>query len=342
MKKLLLVLMSFGLCLTLIGCSKNEVKQLMEEENYEEAYKLIENDIDKYSEYKDECRYYLGLNAMKEKQFVDASEYFEENSFNDSDKKYDECRYNVAVMNIENKEFKTARLNLKDNSYKDSEELLSSIISETKNYYTLATTITKKDLSKNKLGLYSYGDIDFTSDDSDWIDSVLNKEGTVNQGAFYRKMAMLLEGYRRGFNDGSNYSEHLLGFSTTNKEEFKPYVDELSTYIVEENILKSVMSKFSTLNSVIGKFDIDADSYEFTINDLTACAKELKISEEMLGYILAMLDEYAPTVSFGVNSYTYKSRMNPIKEPKDDEKTDNSEDGGTVVGGGSFYGNHNW
>ncbi len=66
------------------------------------------------------------------------------------------------------------------------------------------------------------------------------------------------------------------------------------------------MKKFEKLKSINGSFNHSSKKYNFTINDTSDCAKELGISEEGLGYILAMLDEYAPKTSFSGNSYTFK------------------------------------
>jgi len=48
---------------------------------------------------------------------------------------------------------------------------------------------------------------------------------------------------------------------------------------------------------------ISGMAYDFEITDLTRAANEMKITEEGLGYILAMINEYGATVEFGENSY---------------------------------------
>ncbi|MGX8852826.1 hypothetical protein [Amedibacillus sp. YH-ame10] len=193
-----------------------------------------------------------------------------------------------------------------DNNNTPIENLPDKKTSKTKMFYNIATSITKDDLKRDKLGLYSLGDITLTSNDCEWIDNPLNKKGSVNQGAFYRKMATSLEGFKLGFNNGISITQHILGEIALNGTVIRPRVDELSSYIVEKDSLKPVMNKFKSLSTITGTINVDANSYDFTITDLTACTEELKISEEMLGYILAMLDEYAPTVSFDGNSYTFR------------------------------------
>lgn len=171
--------------------------------------------------------------------------------------------------------------------------------------YTTATTLTKYDLSYNSyLNIYGYNDIAFLSEDCDWIDSPLNKDGSVEPGAFYRKLANCLVGFSMG-NDWDSYARHILGFTPNSRDEFAPYVDSLSTFITRDDTLTNVMQKFETISYVEGNFDYSNNSYHFTVSDLSACAGEMGISEEMLGYIFAMLSEYAPTINFQGDSCTF-------------------------------------
>lgn len=115
-----------------------------------------------------------------------------------------------------------------------------------------------------------------------------------------------------GINNGSSYAEIMCGIEWTNKTDFEPYVENASKFIVSNNQIKAIMKEFQLLGSVSGEYDFDYGKfgkYTIDIYDLAACAKEMKISEEMLGYILAMLSEYAPTISFDNNSchIDYKS-----------------------------------
>lgn len=171
------------------------------------------------------------------------------------------------------------------------------------NTYIATTTLTKSDLT-GSMGHWSYNGLPLLSEDCDWIDDVLNKKETVNQGALYRKLAMCLEGFAIG-NSWTSYAEYIIGFVPDSRDEFSTYVENAKEFIVTENPFDALMRKFETLNSVDGTFDGSSNTYEFFISDLTACAEELQISEEMLGYILALLDEYAPEVSFGDNTYTF-------------------------------------
>ena len=86
-------------------------------------------------------------------------------------------------------------------------------------------------------------------------------------------------------------------------EEMKPDVDKAAQVVTETNTLQSVMTAFDNLDSVNGTFDYRNIIYDFEIIDLDKAASDLGISKRMLGYTLAMLDEYGPTVEFGDNNY---------------------------------------
>lgn len=169
--------------------------------------------------------------------------------------------------------------------------------------YNTAVSLTKDDLTGSK-GKWYYKNIRLLSEDCDWIDDPLNKNGNVNQSAIYCKMAMLLEGFQANFNDYKDYSEMLLGFIPDTKDEFATYADNAMRFIVTSDQLIAIMHAFEEVSCVEGTFDYDAGSlgaYEITIEDLSQCANELQISEEMLGYTIAMLSAYAPEITFENN-----------------------------------------
>lgn len=189
--------------------------------------------------------------------------------------------------------------------------------------YNIAISLTKKDLVGSK-GNWMFKNIKLLSEDCKWIDSTLNTNGTVNQGAIYRKMAMLLEGFQSKLNKYTDYSEILLGFTPDSRDEFVLYADNAMTFIVTSQPLKPIMQALEKVSCVKGEFDYDKNTlgvYDFTITDLSVCANELKISEEMLGYTLAMLSEYAPTISFEDNSchIKYESMKKQISPLGDDD-----------------------
>ena len=175
------------------------------------------------------------------------------------------------------------------------------------NTYTTVLALTKADLTKKNTSTgtkYYYHDLPLLSEDVEWIDSPINKKGTVNQGAIYRKLAKLLAGYTLGLNNGSAYSQYIFGddFSTDAFSKHAPIVAE---FITNEDSLYHILKKFESLECVDGSFDYANNSWSFSIDDLPQCAKEMHISEEMLGYIFALLDEYAPTITFNGNSCTF-------------------------------------
>lgn len=181
-------------------------------------------------------------------------------------------------------------------------------------YYLIATTLTKNSLDRSHrykdgetfIGC-SYKDLPFTADDCKWINNTaLNTKGATNQGAIYRAMAFIIEDYDIELHsDYSKYSEILIGKTPETIDGFLPYVDNAKSFICAEDSLINIMKALQQCDSVEGKFDFDKNQlgiYDFTIKDLKACAADLKISEEMLGYVLALLSEYAPEITFSENT----------------------------------------
>lgn len=181
--------------------------------------------------------------------------------------------------------------------------------SEVKVAYDKATNLTVNDLEKDSLGGYEYNGLLIVETDREWIANSLNDKGTVEAGALYRSMATQLEGYTfASYNlwKGSVVPV-LFGFDKPEtKDELNPYIDSVKDYIVLESPLKSVMNKLSTLSCAEGTINTDTGEYDFEITDLTQAANEMKITEEGLGYILAMVNEYGAMVEFGDNSYKCK------------------------------------
>lgn len=191
--------------------------------------------------------------------------------------------------------------------------------------YTTATTLTKDHMNKNADGSWSYDGVDFVVEDCDWINNSLNAEGTINQGAFYRKQAYLLAGSMMGV-PYDKAAERILGYIPESKEEWAAKYDDLSTYIVLEDCFTAIMKRFSQLGSIDGSFDFDNGNYSLAINDLNKCAEELGISQEMLGWILAELEEYGVNSSINATSYsmtTGEIYTNQEEEIVENDSTDN-------------------
>lgn len=96
----------------------------------------------------------------------------------------------------------------------------------------------------------------------------------------------------------------LLGFTPETVDDYVPLGMNASEFIVEKDQLEAIMIKFEKMNSVQGDFDFDYGKFgkfNIEIADLSSCAKEMQISDEMLGYIFAMLDEYGTKITFDGN-----------------------------------------
>lgn len=192
-----------------------------------------------------------------------------------------------------------------DQQNKETTEAITSVVEIT---YTDATNATKADLT-GSTGSWKYKGIPLLSEDCEWIDSSLNKNETVNQGAVYRKIAKVLDGSdfeeKHFLYHYSDFAPFIIGFVPKDVDEWAVYGKNASEFIVTKDQIKAIMKKFQSLETATGDYDFDYKKfgkYSVDIEDLTACAEEMKISEEMLGYIFAMLDEYATTITFNGNS----------------------------------------
>lgn len=169
--------------------------------------------------------------------------------------------------------------------------------------FLTATNLMVSDLTLTDSGKYYYNDLVILSQDTEHLSmyAYLDSEPQINQGALYRTIAKYLDGYEMMLNNGKSYSDTLLGFEVSGSD-FAPYAENAGKFISLEDSLFNILTKFSQLESIKGNFDFVNNTFSFSIPDLTACAKEMMISEEMLGYVLAMLDEYAPIIRFEGNS----------------------------------------
>lgn len=236
---------------------------------------------------------------------------------------------------VELQESSDATTSVTETSTPETEETTTKepTISVVEEAYTTAITLTKSSLDKSnryKDGetsiSWSYEGLYFTDDDCEWINNALNSKGTVNQGAIYRAMAVILDNYDTElYSDYSKYSEILIGSTPDTMDDFLVYVTNANKFICNEDSLISIMRALQQSNSVSGTFDYDKNQlgvYDFTISDVSKCAADLKVSEEMLGYILAFLDEYAPDIAFDGNSCHIKYTSFEKKEPEPLSKSD--------------------
>lgn len=200
----------------------------------------------------------------------------------------------------------TKALNLKDDSEKTLEIITEKVPESKESYsvtqkaYEAASHMKKSDLTGGK-GKWKYKGLLLTKADCEWIDSSLNKEGSVEAGAIYRKVGYLLEGFESKLNSGQDYCSMVFGISFESRDAMVPYIESMKGFYSEKYPIVSVMKKFSGLSSISGDFNFEFGNlgkYTIVINDTTECAKELMISDEMFGYIIAMLTEYNAEIKF--------------------------------------------
>ncbi len=243
---------------------------------------------------------------------VSASYYFpgeEINAANLNDFKEIDC---IICISIKDKELLNQKIVIKRDAFieinseledsdeeilREDEEISSENSSIVFDAYNEAININDSELVKSEYKT-TYHDITINSDELEWLES----------GAIYRSLAKKLEGFdmdisKNAYNPNSEDSIFLIcGHKQATWDEMKPYVDKAMLVVTKENTLHSVMIAFQNLDCVIGDFDFDNNVYNFEITDLEKASNDLGISQKMLGYTLAMLDEYSPTIEFGNNS----------------------------------------
>lgn len=128
----------------------------------------------------------------------------------------------------------------------------------------------------------------------------------VNQGAMYEEIAGGLALYC-DFGLSQSLDETFFQILTGSGNEpanWNELANDLYSFILLDGTEKEIISKLETLNCVSGTFDYDVRSYSFGISDLEMAASNLHISQEMLGYVLAKLNEYTDDIIFDGNSVT--------------------------------------
>lgn len=136
--------------------------------------------------------------------------------------------------------------------------------------------------------------------------SKIGGELVVDQGAMYEEIAGGLALYC-DFGLSQSLDEtffQILTGSGNEPENWNELANDLYSFILLDGSEKEIISKLETLDCVSGTFDYDARSYAFEITDLEKAASDLCISHEMLGYVLAKLNEYTDDIAFDGNSVT--------------------------------------
>lgn len=180
-------------------------------------------------------------------------------------------------------------------------ELISIVVKDypTHEAYLQAVNISESNISITATGSGEYEGIHISQDEI----------GRLEDGSVYRSIAKQLEGfYVLGEDFYGNWGNDIVpivfGFEKKSTwKEMCPYIDEAMLIISRKPTLGYILSRISKCASTEGKFNFVEGEFDFTINNLTKLSEELNITERMLGYILADLEEYAPTTEFTGNSY---------------------------------------
>ena len=195
--------------------------------------------------------------------------------------------------------------------------------------YKTAVSLTREDLEGG-----TYEDLLLLTEDMDWVNSSANKEGTVKDGALYRKLGALIWGNssERGHNESwTIVSEYVLGYAADSYSEYLPYAQNAAGYFLYGDFtLDDVVSPLLELESVrvTGTPDPSRYAYHFEIPDLKACAREMQVTEKALGYLLAQLNESGADIEISENAFSFHS------EGYDREGSSGS---GTAASGSDYF-----
>lgn len=192
-----------------------------------------------------------------------------------------------------------------------STDMLHTTAASAKEAFYSAIAIKRSDIDYEGQE-YFYRRMPLLKEEVEAIDEAkyLDENACLKQGAVYRSLAKELEGFYYGgaenYNSWRPIVPMIFGFTAPQTwEEMVPYVNDASIYITRYNSLPEIMNRFQQLDCVEGNFDYEARNFEFVINDLDSAARDLNISGEMLGYILASLEEYGPSSSFKGNTFSF-------------------------------------
>ena len=171
--------------------------------------------------------------------------------------------------------------------------------------YNIATTLTKDKMKKAQFDGWSYDGVEFIETDCDWVNDSENSIGQIKPGAFYRKMAYLLEGTE--FLSYEKVAKFILGYVPETREEWEVQYDALKEYILKDDkwaCFKAIIDKLNTLDSTKMLVDWENERVAIKIKNVNKCYKELGISPQMLGWIFAELDENGAESKFDGKKYT--------------------------------------
>lgn len=202
-----------------------------------------------------------------------------------------------SVVETTDNEQMTATPEEPDDIQDDSQDVVITIVQESYEDMISAT----EHLSITNEG-YEFKDYPISKDSVSKIGGKL----VVNQGAMYEEIAGGLALYC-DFGLSQTLDEaffRILIGSGEEPENWNELANDLYVFILPDGTEKEIISKLETLDCVSGTFDYDARSYAFEIADLETAANELHLSQEMLGYVIAKLNEYTDDIVFDGNSMT--------------------------------------
>jgi len=303
--------------------SYSNAEKLYNQKNYEKSAELFQS----LGDYKDSASKFEAANHMLKvtndktpPQFIEYSDagititkgdetfnldkWVNENFKATDDISGDNIKYSIDDSDIDYDEIGQYRITISASDEAGNTESIYRNIyvqhpSEIYRAYEEAKNLNEAELDTSDPYRTMYNDVQIVSSELPYLED----------GAIYRSLCKKIEGFYmeigKTFYSKDNPSlEIILGIEPKIIwEEMKPYVDKAAQVVTETNTLQSVMTAFDNLDSVNGTFDYRNNIYDFEIIDLDKAASDLGISKRMLGYTLAMLDEYGPTVEFGDNNY---------------------------------------
>ena len=128
--------------------------------------------------------------------------------------------------------------------------------------------------------------------------------GMMPPDAVYIKLLYYIEGSYILQNGWSSYSPYIFDPIPKNYEQFKQKREKIKSLFKTSKSSPNLYRHLKRLHSVKGTFDINnglAAGCDFKITNIKKCAKELHISQECVGYILAYLDAHNCEVAFNSN-----------------------------------------
>lgn len=197
-----------------------------------------------------------------------------------------------------------------------SYQLSISATDEAENTTTETINITVNDYPTHKAFLQAtnltFDQLSLSGNSYSFDGIHISKEeaNNIEDGAIYRSIAKQIEGYfALGAEYYGNWGNNLVPLifneqKATTWEDYYSYMSKMALLITRKVNVGAIMSILDSLNTVDGNFDYKNGAFAVQIPDLTATANELEISERMLGYILAMLQEYGTESTFYKNSYS--------------------------------------